>query len=95
MKRNFISMLFIAILLSAFLSKAEELVEENATAQLVVSENVELIVPPQTNRYQEAKAYEPTPGFEKVPVHTVYGPLGIALKTVEIALARLYILFEF
>ncbi|HOK04084.1 MAG TPA: hypothetical protein PLN24_02395 [Victivallales bacterium] len=34
-------------------------------------------------------------GFEKVPVTTVYGPLGITLKGIEILLQRLYILFEF
>ncbi len=32
--------------------------------------------------------------FKKVPQKTVYGPVGIVLKTVEFVLNKLYILYE-
>ncbi len=50
----------------------------------------------QTTAQQEQPAIrECSPGFEKITSTTIYGPLGIVLKALEITLDKLYIIAEF
>lgn len=83
-------------LLTRLYSQTENTAEQGEIQQISEEQNntqiSQLTISETKNEAREKQTNE---GFERVPVNTVYGPLGIVFKTLEITLKRLYILFEY
>ena len=63
--------------------------EQQISEQLIIAQN------PAAETVSQVRQQKTSDGFERVPVRTVYGPLGIIFKVLEITFQRAYILFEF
>jgi len=95
---NILIIFIISILSNKILSAEEDLKNSNNEIQTISNTQQEQNVVIQKKDFDKDLTIttnaDDNNGFEKVPVTTVYGPIGIALKIIEISLQRLYILFE-
>ncbi len=80
--KRILPLAFLALALASAPCIAEDIKQDDAAAQT-------------TAQQQQPAINEYSPGFEKVNSTTIYGPLGIVLKALEITLDKLYILAEF